>query len=78
MENFYIDIRNENSIICDYFKNKDIVSIDELLGAIEDLKLEVERLQEQIEDREKDIADNFRRISVEEQVGMKERDFICD
>lgn len=74
----YIDIRNENSIICDYFKNKDLVSIDELLGAIEDLSLEVERLNEHIEDREKEIADNYRRIPVEEQVGVSERDFICD
>ena len=75
MKDLYIDIRNENEIITNYFK-KDLVSVDDLLGAIEDLKLEVERLNEQIEKREQEIADNYRRIPVAEQVGISERDFI--
>ena len=75
MKDLYIDIRNENEIITNYFK-KDLVSVDDLLGAIEDLKLEVERLNEQIEKRAQEIADNYRRIPVAEQVGISERDFI--
>ena len=75
MKDLYIDIRNENEIITNYFK-KDLVSVDDLLGAIEDLKLEVERLNEQIEKREQEIADNYRRIPVAEQVDISERNFI--
>ena len=71
----YIDIRKENSIICDYFKNKDLVSIEELLGAIEDLKLEVERLNEEIEDKEQYYKDNYRKIDEHEFYGVSKRDF---
>lgn len=74
----YIDIKNESSIICDYFKNKDLVSIDELMGAIEDLKLEVDRLQEQIEDREQYYKDNYRKIDDAEYYGISKREFVCD
>lgn len=70
----YIDIRKENEIITNYFK-KDLVSIDELLGAVEDLKLEVERLNEQIEDREQYYKDNYRKIDEHEYYGVNRRDF---
>ena len=70
----YIDIRNENEIITKLFK-KDLVSVDELLGTIEDLKLEVERLNEQIEDREKYYKDNYRKIDNYEYCGVSRKDF---
>ena len=74
MEDMYIDIRNENDIITKYFK-KDLVSIGELLGAIEDLKLEVERLNEQIEDKEQYYKDNYRKIDEHEFYGVSKGDF---
>lgn len=49
MEEILIDIRREHISIKKYFKNKDLVSIKELLDAIEDLILEVDNLEEKIE-----------------------------
>ena len=69
----YIDIRNENEIITKLFK-KDLVSVDELLGTIEDLKLEVERLQEEVEDREQYYKDNYRKIDEHEYYGVSRKD----
>ena len=74
MKDLFIDIRNENEIITKYF-NKDLVSVDDLLGAIEDLKLEVERLNEQIEDREKYYKDNYRKIDEHEYYGVSRKEF---
>lgn len=71
----YIDIREENSIIRNYFKDKDLVRTDELISAIEDLKLEVERLKEQIEDREQYYKDNYRKIDDYEYYGVSRKEF---
>lgn len=70
----YIDIRNENDTIKKHF-NKDLVSVDELLGTIEDLSLEVERLQEEIEDKEQYYKDNYRKIDNYEYCGVSRKDF---
>ena len=78
MDEVYVNIYNEGSWIKKHFNDKDLVTISEMLGVIEDLDSEVERLKEQIEDREQEIKDNYRRIPVEEQVGVRERDFICE
>ncbi len=75
MENVLVDIRNENEYIRNYFKGKDIVSIDDLLGAIEDLISDVDHLEEEIEDIKQDIEDNYKRIPYSQQVGISERDF---
>lgn len=71
----YIDIREESSIVRNYFKNKDLVRTDELIGAIEDLKLEVERLQEEMEDKEQYYKDNYRKIDEHEYYGVSRKDF---
>lgn len=68
MKEVYINIKNENDKISDLFKNKDLVSIDDLLGKIEDLLWEKEELERQIKDLEQDIEDNYRPISIAEQV----------
>lgn len=48
---------------------KDIISIWELLGYMQDLLYEVERLEEEYEDFKKDVEDNYKPVSVEEQIG---------
>lgn len=47
-----------------------------VISMIDDLVHEISRLNEKIKDREQDIKDNYRRISVAEQVGISDRDFI--
>lgn len=74
MDNVYILKANLNKWIAKHF-NKDLVSLDDLLGCIEDLDSEVESLKEQLEDLQQDVQDNYKRISIAEQVGISDRDF---
>lgn len=67
MNEVYIDMRKENEWIRKYFK-KDLVSIEELIGCIEDLDSEVERLNEKNEDLIRDMEDNYRPIPYDEQI----------
>ena len=59
-----------------YFKDKDFYSIDELIGIIEDLDSDVERLEEKVKDLEYDIQENYRPIPYSEMVGISDSDFI--
>lgn len=67
MKKILVDIREEKESIRDYFKNKDLVSIDDLLNAIDDLIYERDNIEEKVEDMEKDIEDNYKPISKSEQ-----------
>lgn len=52
MEKVMVDIRDENEVIREVFENKDLVSVDEMLNTIDDLKYQIECLKEKIEDLE--------------------------
>lgn len=49
MDNVYIDKRELNGWIAKYFPTKDLISIDDLLGCIEDLDSEKEKLIDEID-----------------------------
>ena len=68
MNNVYIKTTELNSWITKYFPNKDLITIDDLIGCIEDLDSEITKLLEQIEDREQDIQDNYKRIEYVSQI----------
>lgn len=74
MEKILIDIRNEEDSIKEEYKNKDTVSVRELLNTISDLKCELEATKEHyediIEDRERQIQDNYRQITPTEMYGI--------
>ena len=77
MEQVYINLKDMNECFTkrylqETFK-KDLVSVDELIGLIEDLKGDYDEAQEKIEDLEQDIRDNYKHISIEEQIGYSER-----
>lgn len=59
----------------EYF-NKHLVSIEELLSAIDELIYKKEQLECKIRDMEQDIEDNYRPIPLAEQYGVSDRDFI--
>lgn len=61
-----------------YFKNYDIVSIDELCGLVEELDYEIERLEEKIRDMQDDIEQYYepKKFDPYEEYGISERDFI--
>lgn len=76
MENVYVDIRNECDFIKDMFENKDIVSIEEIFRKLEDLVDEKTDLEIKFEDFKRDVEDNYKRISIEEQLDITDKDFI--
>ena len=69
MDNIYIKTNELNEWISKYFKNKDLISIGDLIGCIEDLDSEVERLNDEIKDLQ---AEDFNPYS---EYGISERDF---
>ena len=76
MDNVYVDLRNENKWIREIFDNKDLVTIEEMLIKIVDLNEELEYTQEKFEDFKRDVEDNYKRIPVEEQLDISDRDFM--
>lgn len=73
MNQVYINIKDMNECylkryLQEQFK-KDIVSIDEILGLLEDLKGDYDSLEEEFEDFKQDVEDNYKPVSYEEQIG---------
>ena len=57
-----IDLRECNKWYQDRFPNKDLITINQLLGDYESLIDEVKELEERIRDLETDIDNNYRRV----------------
>lgn len=76
MDNVYVDLRNENKWIKEIFNNKDFVSVEDLLGKCEDLKDELDHVTEEFEDFKRDVEDNYRPVSVTEQLDISDKDFM--
>lgn len=51
-----------------YFKHLNLISIDDLINAVEDLDGEVERLTEEFEDYKEYVRSNYKELSYAEQV----------
>ena len=61
MNNVYINTNEMASWVVDkYFKDKDIVSIDEILCALEDASDDLEHYKELYEDLQQDLHDNYK------------------
>ena len=58
MQEVYIKKENLNKWIAKHF-DKDIISIDDLIGIIEDLDDEIEYWKEKYEDLEQDLEQNY-------------------
>ena len=55
------------------FKEKDIYTWDEIISKIEDMESEISRLNEENEEIKRDVEDNYKRLSQEEQIDFDER-----
>lgn len=55
--------------------DKDLLSIEDLLGIIQDLYYENERLKEEFEDYKQYVADNYKQRSPYDLYGISEREF---
>lgn len=72
----YVNMKEINDDIADYFDGKDLVTIDELLDGIDNLLYEKKHLEEEMYDYKKYVADNYRPIPYSEQVCVRDEDFI--
>jgi hypothetical protein len=58
------------------YLEKDLISINELLDALDQLIWEKEELRLEFEEFKQEVEDNYRPVSYAEQVGYNVRDFI--
>ena len=66
----------ERITLSDYELIGDFVPSESLMIIIEDLYVELENEREKNADLRQDIKDNYRPISIAEQVGISDRDFV--
>lgn len=59
----------------DYNIRGEFVEVASLFSMIEDLEATLENVKEEKEDMEREIEENYRRITPYEEIGMNERDF---
>lgn len=76
MKEVYVKTTDLSWITDYYFKNKDIVSVEELVCLIQDLIGEKEDLEDKVRELESDIEDNYRPIPKSEQYAINNSDFI--
>lgn len=66
MNNIFIKTNEIASWVADrYFKNKDLVTIDEILCALEDASEDLEHMTEQYDDLLQDLHDNYKFVGQE-------------
>lgn len=69
MENVYISVAELSSWMQEkYFKDKDMISIEDLLWEFENLDSEYDHMKEEFEDFKSDVEDNYKFVGMEEQV----------
>lgn len=76
MENIYVDLRTQNRWIQEAFEDQDFVSVEDLIGKIEDLLEEKEEIRLDYEQFKSDVQDNYIRVPLAEQVDISDRNFI--
>ena len=55
-----------------YFKGTDLATIEDLIGVIEDLRDDLEMLQEAYDNYEQYVKDNYKFVGQAEQIGYNE------
>lgn len=78
MEHIYIDMREQGFTLSNHFKNKDMVSVEDILTELEQVIDDMEALQEEFEDYKRDVEENYKPIPMSEHLGIDDRDFYED
>lgn len=58
-----------------YFENKDMVSVEELLNALEKAIDDKETINQEYKEFKQEVEDNYKPITYAEQIGHNEKDF---
>ena len=72
MENVYIKT-DSYTLLKKYFKNQDLISIEDLITLIDDLSYDVNKMSEEYENLLQDVRDNYKFIDTREAIGYDER-----
>ena len=73
MNNIYIKAEEiPTELIEKYFNNKDLVTIDQLICALDDANFDLKKLEEEFEDYKNYVESNYREMSYAEQIGYPE------
>lgn len=75
MEHIYIDMKEQGFTLSNHFKNKEMVSVEEVLAELEEVIDELEEVKEKFKDYQREVEDNYKPLSYAEQVGFNERDY---
>ena len=75
MEHIYIDMREQGFVLSRYFKNKDMVSVEDVLTEFEEIIDELENLKEEFDEYKRDVEDNYKPIPMSEHLGIDDTDF---
>jgi len=74
MKDVYIKTNELPVYIADeYFYGKDLISIEELISVMEDMKCDLEKIAEDYKDLVQDVEDNYKFIGTREAIGYDER-----
>lgn len=76
MDDIYVDLRTQNDWIRFLFPTVDFVSVEDIIEKLEELYDENEGIKEEFEDFKRDVEDNYKRVSISEQLDISDRDFI--
>ena len=66
----------ERRTFTDYEILGNFIPVDSFISIIEDLVTEIELLEEKVEDLKEDMEQNYKPISVSEQYGISNKDFV--
>ena len=75
MDKIYIKVEDLNKWVAKYFENKDIITVEDLLGVIEELDGELENEKMKYEELENNMHENYEQISSHRMYNINERDF---
>ena len=78
MEHIYIDMREQGFTLSRHFKNKDMVSVEDVLKELEQVIDDLEDEKEKFKEYQRDVEDNCRPIPMSEHLGIDDRDFYED
>ena len=74
MENIYIKVEEiPRNLVQQYFNNKDLISIDELIKTLDDVNWELNYIKDEYEEYKTDIEENYKFIDTREAIGYDER-----
>ena len=72
MENVFIKTE-QYALLKKFFKNQDLISIEDLIALIDDLSYDLDRMNEEYKDLLQDMQDNYKFIGTREAIGYDER-----